>query len=783
MDEIKTKKNVGDRAKSMKETDTQIQAEEAQCEPESWMRNIIESIPVGLHMYHLEPDGRLIFIGANAAADRILGVDNKQFIGKTIEESFPPLKDTEVPGRYRDVAHSGKAWRTENIEYQHNVIKGAFEVHAFQTAPDTMVAAFEDITARKKSELALKQSEEKYRRLYNDTPILLHSIDRNGIVVDVNDYWLKIMGYKRNEVIGRKVTDFYTDASRKNAVEVIQPAFFRDGSVKDVSYQFIKKNGDVLDVLLSASAERDSSGNVVRSLGVIEDITERKRMEEAFRESKERLDLALRSARMGVWHWEIKENKRYFDDLTCQLLGIESATFTGTAEEFFQRVHPEDREKLKAALARTIEQDVLYEPKYRIVLPDGSVYYITARGRLVRDDKGQPARISGILWDITEQHLLDQERIKTQKLESIGTLAGGIAHDFNNLLQGIFGYISMAKLSFSQKEKALKMLEEAEKALHMSVNLTSQLLTFSKGGKPLKKMISLQPVIENSAKFALSGSRVDYRIMLDEELWTVEADEGQIGQVIQNLVLNADQAMPLGGTIKITAKNVLAPKEELPQHLGEGKYVVISVKDSGIGISEQYLQKIFDPYYTTKEKGSGLGLATSYSIVRTHGGVIKVNSKVDKGTTFYVYLPALEGGKETSQVPASFTVGHKGKILLMDEAELIRNIAGELLKTLEHEVEFADRGEEAIGKYQRAREADKPFDIVILDLTIRGGMGGKETIKRLLAIDPGIKAIVSSGYSDDAVVAAYEKYGFKARLTKPYKLENLRDTLNALLSI
>jgi CheY-like chemotaxis protein len=163
--------------------------------------------------------------------------------------------------------------------------------------------------------------------------------------------------------------------------------------------------------------------------------------------------------------------------------------------------------------------------------------------------------------------------------------------------------------------------------------------------------------------------------------------------------------------------------------------------------------------------------------------VIKVNSKVGKGTTFYVYLPALEGGKETSQVPASFTVGHKGKILLMDDEELIRNIAGELLKTLEHEVEFADRGEEAIGKYQSAREADKPFDIVILDLTIRGGMGGKETIKRLLAIDPGIKAIVSSGYSDDAVVAAYEKYGFKARLTKPYKLENLRDTLNALLSI
>jgi len=279
-------------------------------------------------------------------------------------------------------------------------------------------------------------------------------------------------------------------------------------------------------------------------------------------------------------------------------------------------VHPEDREKLKAALARTLEKNVLYEPKYRVVWTDGSVHYITARGRLVRDDMGQPTRINGILWDITDQLLLEQERIKRQKIESLGTLAGGIAHDFNNLLQGIFGYISMAKTSLDQREKSLAMLEQAENALHQSVSLTTQLLTFSKGGKPIKKLISLLPVIENATKFALSGSRSSYQFDIEPGLWQVDADEGQLGQVIQNIVLNADQAMPKGGTVVIAAKNVLKSDSRHPQ-LTKGDYVEISVQDSGIGIPEKYLQKIFDPFFTTKDEGSGLGLATSYSSSET----------------------------------------------------------------------------------------------------------------------------------------------------------------------
>jgi two-component system cell cycle sensor histidine kinase/response regulator CckA len=384
--------------------------------------------------------------------------------------------------------------------------------------------------------------------------------------------------------------------------------------------------------------------------------------------------------------------------------------------------------------------------------------------------------------NITEKHLLEEEQLKTQKLEAIGTLAGGIAHDFNNLLQGVFGYISMAKLMHDQKQKSLDMLEQAERALHMSVNLTSQLLTFSKGGKPVTKRIALRTVIENSVKFALSGSRVDYSIQVDEGLRMVEADEGQIAQVIQNLIMNADQAMPMGGTITITARDV-GPRRKGLQHIFQrGNYVEISVKDSGIGIPEQYLPKIFDPYFTTKDKGSGLGLATSYSIIKNHGGVIDVKSILGEGTAFFVYLPAVDKGETKSEIlPANVQPAKKGRILLMDDEDIVRNIAGMMIRSLGHEVDLAKDGEEAVAWYRESMKTDREFDIVILDLTIRGGMGGEETIKELREIDPDIKAIVSSGYADSSAISEYKAIGFNACLTKPYDIESLNRTLNGLL--
>ena len=394
----------------------------------------------------------------------------------------------------------------------------------------------------------------------------------------------------------------------------------------------------------------------------------------------------------------------------------------------------------------------------------------------------QPGRFAAIITDITEKQKLEEQLRQTQKLESVGTLAGGIAHDFNNLLQGAFGYISLAKMTGHDREKSLAALEEAEKALHMSVKLTNQLLTFSKGGRPVKKIISLLPVIENAARFALSGSRTDFRVAANDGLWQVNADDGQISQVIQNIVLNADQAMPGGGRIEITVRNAQAPSQELAKGLDKGKYVQIAIQDTGIGISKQNLGKIFDPYFTTKETGSGLGLATSYSIIKNHNGVIDVKSEVGKGTVFIIYLPAAAVAKRTEKaISAAVTPVRMGRVLVMDDEPVILDVAGKLIRALGHGAAFASQGKEAIEKYLEAKESGQPFDIVILDLTIRGGMGGTETLKKLLEIDSHVKAIVSSGYSNDAAVARHQVHGFKAFLKKPYNIEDLRETLNRLL--
>jgi len=320
-------------------------------------------------------------------------------------------------------------------------------------------------------------------------------------------------------------------------------------------------------------------------------------------------------------------------------------------------------------------------------------------------------------------------------------------------------------------------------ALNNAVSLTGQLLTFSMGGKPVKERVALPAVIGNSVDFAMSGSRSDCRITVARDLWQVEADQGQIGQVIQNIVINSREAMPEGGTVEISAGNVDLPPGDNPLLPEGGKFVRIAIRDSGTGITERHLSRIFEPYFTTKPKGSGLGLATSFSIVRNHGGMIDVASEAGKGSTFSIYLPAWGAGEESPKEPrvGSAAPGRKGRILVMDDEELVRDVAMGLIDALGHEAECAENGEAAIEKFRQARRSGTPFDIVILDLTIRGGMGGEEAIGKLREIDPDVTAIVSTGYSDNPVVSEYRSYGFTTFLNKPYSIHSLKESLDSLL--
>ena len=375
---------------------------------------------------------------------------------------------------------------------------------------------------------------------------------------------------------------------------------------------------------------------------------------------------------------------------------------------------------------------------------------------------------------------MEEELLKIQKLESVGILAGGIAHDFNNILTSILGNISVAIMHTTPKSEISQILTNAEGAALHAKDLTMQLLTFSKGGAPIKTSASIADLIKDSTNFMLRGSNVKCEFSLPDELWPVEIDEGQMSQVINNLIINADQAMPGGGNIEISSINVIIrPGDIIP--LKKGKYVKVSIKDHGKGITKRNLTKIFYPYFTTKRSGSGLGLSVAYSIVKNHEGYITVMSKPGKGTTFYIYIPASQKKIPEKRTWKKSLYMGKRNILVMDDEKMVRDILSRMLKKLGCEVVCVKDGAEAIIKYKQSKETGKPFDVVIMDLTIPGGMGGQETIKKLLEIDPEVKAIVSSGYSNDPIMSHYQAYGFSSVIAKPYRITELSKILRDVM--
>ncbi len=392
--------------------------------------------------------------------------------------------------------------------------------------------------------------------------------------------------------------------------------------------------------------------------------------------------------------------------------------------------------------------------------------------------------IGGVLVfsDITEKRRMQEELIKVEKLESIGVLAGGIAHDFNNILTAIIGNVALTKSYAEPGSNVFAKMSEIERAAFRARDLTQQLLTFSKGGKPVKKTISLNRIFYDLAMFALGGSNVGLKYTPPPELWPVEADESQISQVINNLVINAVQAMPDGGIIQGALRNItLSASSPLP--LADGRYVEMTLQDCGSGISKKNLRRIFDPFFTTKKTGSGLGLSTAYSIIEKHHGYIAVESHVGRGTLFTVYLPASD--KQIVDQPELGTEMARGtgKILIMDDEEIILDVVAAILDKAGYSVALARDGREMLAIYEKAQRNGEAFDVVILDLTIPGGMGGKEAIEHLLRLDPQAKALVSSGYSNDPVMADFSSFGFRGAVAKPYKIEELCKAVSDILRI
>lgn len=624
-------------------------------------------------------------------------------------------------------------------------------------------------------------SNEKLESLIDKSPQIIVESDLKGNLTYLNQKGFELTGYLKEDFHnGLNASQLVIPEERlllsQNMLRVL-----KGKSLQVNEYSALRKDGTTFPALVYSS-HKFENGQAKGMRSIIVDITERKKDE---RHLQEAYDIINESPAV-TFLWKNMEGwpVEFVSENVMKLFGYTATDFVSGKVSYTEVVHTEDLERVAGEVAGFSigkEHERFSHEPYRIVTKDGKVKWLDDQTFIRRDKKGKITHYQGIVLDITERKELEEERLKVQKLESTGVLAGGIAHDFNNILTAILGNISMAKIYAESNEKVLKSLIQAEKASMRAQDLSHQLLTFSKGGEPIKKSTIITGLIKDSASFSLTGSNVKCNLFMAEKLWPANIDEGQISQVIQNVVKNADQAMPEGGTIIIQAENkTISDKDPLP--LKEGKYVWITIKDQGGGIPKKYIAKIFDPYFSTKQEGSGLGLAASFSIIKKHDGYISAESESDEGTTFHIYLPASEKVPPAIKRAKGKSLQSGEKILIMDDDLAILEIATQMLNMMGFKTETATNGQEAVALYKKAQKEGRPFGAVLLDLTIPGGMGGKETVKQLAGIDPEVKAIVSSGYANDPIMAHYKSFGFSSVVSKPYDIEKLGEALRVFFS-
>lgn len=500
------------------------------------------------------------------------------------------------------------------------------------------------------------------------------------------------------------------------------------------------------------------------------EVSERKQKDEVLRKANEFLDTLIKSSPLAIFSVDSEGTVLLWNEAAEKIFGWQKSEVIGRIIPQFHDTERYGQRALQGEAFTNIEVSILKK--------DGLPVDISFSTAPLSDAGGSITGVIAIIADITERKKMEKELLKAQKLELVGVLAGGIAHNFNNILASVSGNIQLAKMQAQSETKIFDLLSLAEKALTKAQELSVQLLTFAKGGAPQKRIISISKLIKDSCTIAQQGSKSECKFSVPEDLWSVQADAGQISLVFSNIVTNANQAMPKGGIIRVAARNsTLDDRRDLP--MKHRRYVHVSIEDQGPGIPEKNLSKIFDLYFTTKVGSSGLGLAAAYSIIKKHNGHIFVKSRPGVGTAFHIYLPAFSNVIPVEERDDLLS-GH-ANILVMDDDNMLKIMMKEMLNVLGYESEFAKDGDEAVEMYKKALESGKPYDAVMLDLTIPGGMGGKEAVEKLLEIDHKLRAIVFSGYSDDPVMSNHSKYGFKGMLPKPFSLESIGKALHDVL--
>ena len=757
---------------------------------EQWLSTTLKSIGDGV--VATDRDGVVSFM--NTVAEGLTGWSCREAVGKFLKEVFL-CRELGVPSSC-EVLVTTVIQRGASISLPEQTFLIArdgkevpIEAKATPIRDDKgnifgLVLVFVDITRRVQMEDDLRHSEKLLRSIFDAIPDLFSIIDKDHRIVLSNWHG----GY---EYVPESIRESHPHCYQAyySLDTVCEPCHATEVFRTEQPVFTEKFNPRIGYVEIRAFPIFDEAGKVVLVAEHVHDITARRIAQDALAGETERLLVTLRSIGDGVVTTDTSGNIVLLNKVAEELTGWSQTEAAGKhLDEVFIIINEKTRQRAENPVGRVLATGCFGElvKHTALVSRDGKERIIADSAAPIRDKESRIVGAVLVFRDITEKRNMEEELLKAQKLESIGILAGGIAHDFNNLLTAILGNISLSKMYVSVGDKIHQKLCEAEKASLRARDLTQQLLTFSRGGAPVKKISSIAEIIRDSTAFSLSGSKVTCTFTIPSDLWLVEVDEGQISQVINNIILNAEQAMPAGGVIEVACRNVqVGADDNLP--LQEGQYILVTISDQGEGIPEEALPRIFDPYFTTKDLGKGLGLSTVYSIVQNHDGHITVSSKPGVGTTFFIYLPVTncpENISSREEIAADLVEAQsvKGKVLVMDDEENIREVVAEMLRFIGYDVALSRDGEEAVSLYTQALESNEPFAAVLMDLTIPGGMGGGEAMKILRKINPEVKGIVSSGYSNDPIMSDYQRFGFQEIITKPYKLGELRDVLDRVIS-
>jgi len=623
------------------------------------------------------------------------------------------------------------------------------------------------------TEEALRNERDYLKNVFESSADAMGIVDARGRFIQLNRQAMELLGYSDEELKSMKVFDLYEDP---RSLETMLEKLRREGTIRNHPIVLKRKDGARIALDLSLSLVKDQNGRNLGSVCVAHDLREIREAQAALKESEMKYRAIVEHTDAHIYMVAKDFSIKFVNSKWKERVGYD----------------PMERgEKCYVAMAKRktpcpdCKNDRVFAGeslKFEKHFPDGAIFEFY--NAPIRHHDGTVSKMS-VGHNVTEQRMLQRQLFHVQQMEAIGTLAGGIAHDFNNLLTAILGNVSCAQLPSRPVEKIRESLERATDACLRAKDLTQHLITFSKGGVPAKKVQRIGEIVKNGTFLALTGSSFECQLSISEDLWPIDCDAGQIHQVVNNLVINARESMSAeGGVISVEAANVVVSPGEIPS-LSAGRYVKLSVRDTGIGMGEETASKIFHPYFSTKErgeqKGMGLGLTIVHSIVRKHGGHILVNSSPEEGTTFHLYFPA---SREPVALPPAKPSPHmgRGRVLLMDDEEVVREVASQMLEHLGYEIQLARDGREALEQYRRAKEDGAPFDAVLLDLTVRGGMGGKEAVKELLAMDPAARTIVMSGYSRDRAISHYEEFGFLSVIKKPFEMEDLGQVLHRVIT-